>query len=984
MTRGTKRSYVAAQSNGSEQNVKILKTGTKQEIRKRPLSLLDNCAKAVASKISFQEIEEKFARIPEPVQLRVIYWSFPNDEKEIRMYSTSGLHQEKMPYEYGLKLLEKRAVNNVLQVGFHLSGTVVDDDVTYKVSVNFDRCKITRVSCNCGNKDILWCSHVVALSLYRLRFPNAVTLRVPISETLLKMNRNQLQKLIQYLITAHHTEILPTAQHIADDIFLAKSEINLQEGAPDPTAGGAVEDDNRWHLDAEQVQEQVKTYLSQGTTVNRGKQLQCMFAKVRELLRVRDSNGTRMLSLITEQFLADTRLQQNAMTEKCRTLWDHLGSLWMCIALNPESDVRDKLCLKKELEMWSDLKVCPREDNDDKRSIFSRAIFACGLDWNNELLQRILKSNVDEQLSWSEDVCLSAARIDALKTHGFKKEALHLAVAVTNGMKVRQDEILRNTKVFSIVTSSGWIGNVLEPIPTLYDTLMEGSDGERRYVNLAVEVALIGLSQHRCMSKSTFSQQKSNNEEEQLIAQLMMLKHDESILKTIHEQASKILATTSSLGSGLCVDKNSVPLQIFARYLFNVLKDEDKELAFKLAFSALQCEFVLSETSSDWHIFEHLTAQQCELAAVMIKSCKNDVENLKKVLLLIKKYVHNPSYLFRLAQDTLRLKTDEDCDDVCEIVLDLALHILTTTINKPNVSKRRDVIHWLMAWSLQLDKSVIVTILQNWPSLFTTSEIINSVAPIVLSQCASQELKLTSSEKEFIYRYIRSLALQCITKDPQHCALSSLTLCESDYESFNTAYRMIVDRAGELSSTLLFAIARYMDHKDHPVKAFQLAALAIKHSTVGNNEQPCVGDVHWSCGLAHALGKTELTHMISLIVNAVQCPTVLSDLLHRCTLTPVGVAQINTGTPIKLTYSDQCLQPLIEAAINGFVSCVHNRLTQISPKHYTDFSHFLMKAKDVFLLAKDGEKRFEALIDNMKILYRGKRKLMTLLSQRLC
>lgn len=117
MTRGTKRSYAATQSNGSELNVKILKTGTKQEIRKRPLSLLDNCAKAVASKISFQEIEEKFARIPEPVQLRVIYWSFPNDEKEIRMYSTSGLHQEKMPYEYGLKLLEKRAVNNVLQVG---------------------------------------------------------------------------------------------------------------------------------------------------------------------------------------------------------------------------------------------------------------------------------------------------------------------------------------------------------------------------------------------------------------------------------------------------------------------------------------------------------------------------------------------------------------------------------------------------------------------------------------------------------------------------------------------------------------------------------------------------------------------------------------------------------------------------------------------------------------------------------------------------
>lgn len=166
------------------------------------------------------------------------------------------------------------------RLGFHLSGSVQDEGENFKVSVNFDRCKITSVSCSCGSKDILWCSHVVALSLYRIHHPNAVALRVPISETLLKMNRNQLQKLVQYLITAHHTEVLPTAQRLADEILHAKSEINLLQGAPDPTAGGAVEDDNRWHLDAEQVQEQVKAYLSQGSSTNNGKQLHSMFAKV--------------------------------------------------------------------------------------------------------------------------------------------------------------------------------------------------------------------------------------------------------------------------------------------------------------------------------------------------------------------------------------------------------------------------------------------------------------------------------------------------------------------------------------------------------------------------------------------------------------------------------------------------------------------------------------------------------------------------------
>lgn len=52
--------------------------------------------------------------------------------------------------------------------------------------------------------------------------------------------------------------------------------------------------------------------------------------QVREMLRMRDSNGARMLTLITEQFMADPRLslwrqQGTGITEKCRQLWDELG-----------------------------------------------------------------------------------------------------------------------------------------------------------------------------------------------------------------------------------------------------------------------------------------------------------------------------------------------------------------------------------------------------------------------------------------------------------------------------------------------------------------------------------------------------------------------------------------------------------------------------------------------------------------------------------
>jgi hypothetical protein len=52
------------------------------------------------------------------------------------------------------------------------------------------------------------------------------------------------------------------------------------------------------------------------------------------MLRARDSNGARMLTLITEQFLADPRLpmwrsQGSPMTDKCRQLWDQLGKCFI-------------------------------------------------------------------------------------------------------------------------------------------------------------------------------------------------------------------------------------------------------------------------------------------------------------------------------------------------------------------------------------------------------------------------------------------------------------------------------------------------------------------------------------------------------------------------------------------------------------------------------------------------------------------------------
>lgn len=53
-----------------------------------PDSLLDTAARIVAENEPFQRVEEKYDRIPEPVQQKIIFYSFPRDERDIQMYSS--------------------------------------------------------------------------------------------------------------------------------------------------------------------------------------------------------------------------------------------------------------------------------------------------------------------------------------------------------------------------------------------------------------------------------------------------------------------------------------------------------------------------------------------------------------------------------------------------------------------------------------------------------------------------------------------------------------------------------------------------------------------------------------------------------------------------------------------------------------------------------------------------------------------------------
>ncbi|XP_036264670.1 zinc finger SWIM domain-containing protein 6 isoform X4 [Pipistrellus kuhlii] len=1035
-----------------------------------PESLLDIAARKVAEKWPFQRVEERFERIPEPVQRRIVYWSFPRSEREICMYSSfntgsgaaggpgddsggpaggagggggaggagsgssssspaatsaaasgaggagapsvgaagtaDGGDETRLPFRRGIALLESGCVDNVLQVGFHLSGTVTEPaiqsepETVCNVAISFDRCKITSVTCSCGNKDIFYCAHVVALSLYRIRKPDQVKLHLPISETLFQMNRDQLQKFVQYLITVHHTEVLPTAQKLADEILSQNSEINQVHGAPDPTAGASIDDENCWHLDEEQVQEQVKLFLSQGGYHGSGKQLNLLFAKVREMLKMRDSNGARMLTLITEQFMADPRLslwrqQGTAMTDKYRQLWDELGALWMCIVLNPHCKLEQKASWLKQLKKWNSVDVCPWEDgnhgselpnltnalpqgvnanqdssNRPHRTVFTRAIEACDLHWQDSHLQHIISSDLytnycyhdDTENSlfdsrgwplWHEHVPTACARVDALRSHGYPREALRLAIAIVNTLRRQQQkqlDMFRTQKkelphksITLITNLEGWVGHPLDPVGTLFSSLMEAchmddesfpgfssftenmgqcksleyqhlpahkflEEGES-YLTLAVEVALIGLGQQRIMPDGLYTQEKVCRNEEQLISKLQEIELDDTLVKIFRKQAVFLL--------------------------------------------------------------------------------EGDVRRLETVLESIQKNIHSSSHIFKLAQDAFKIATLMDTlPDITllKVSLELGLQVMRMTLSTLNW-RRREMVRWLVTCATEVGVYALDSIMQSWFTLFTPTEATSIVATTVMSNSTIVRLHLDCHQQEKLAGSARTLALQCAMKDPQNCALSALTLCEKDHIAFETAYQIVLDAATTgMSYTQLFTIARYMEHRGYPMRAYKLATLAMTHLNLSYNQDthPAINDVLWACALSHSLGKNELAAIIPLVVKSVKCATVLSDILRRCTLTTPGMVGLhgrrNSGKLMSLDKAP--LRQLLDATIGAYINTTHSRLTHISPRHYSEFIEFLSKARETFLMAHDGHIQFTQFIDNLKQIYKGKKKLMMLVRER--
>uniref|UniRef100_A0A8C2RG31 SWIM-type domain-containing protein n=1 Tax=Capra hircus TaxID=9925 RepID=A0A8C2RG31_CAPHI len=1078
--------------------------------RGRPEALLDLSAKRVAESWAFEQVEERFSRVPEPVQKRIVFWSFPRSEREICMYSSLGYqppegeHDARVPFTRGLHLLQSGAVDRVLQVGFHLSGNVREPggpgepERLYHVSISFDRCKITSVSCGCDNRDLFYCAHVVALSLHRIRHARQVELRLPISETLSQMNRDQLQKFVQYLISAHHTEVLPTAQRLADEILLLGSEINLVHGAPDPTAGAGIEDANCWHLDEEQIQEQVKQLLSNGGYYGASQQLRSMFCKVREMLRMRDSNGARMLILMTEQFLQDPRLalwrQQGAgMTDKCRQLWDELGALWVCVILSPHCKPEERTSWLQLLSKWDKLDVCPLEEGNysfdgpslqptaalipgpeeeeevmtmaagSRHTVFSRALQAGSLHWSDDHLQRILasdsyspnltgnggsdKPSFDPQgrpLWLGEPFPTTCARVDTLRAHGYPRQALRLASAIVNTLRLQQRHQLQIYKQQKkellqkgstcITNMEGWVGHPLDPIGCLCRALLEacrleeetlaiypdsgpekrkvayqhvpvpGSPGES-YLAMALEVALLGLGQQRALPDGLYAQDKVVRNEEQLLALLEEVELDERLVQVLRKQAGQLLEGGPFSGFGELLFRESVPMHTCARYLFTALLPHDPDLAYRLALRAMRLpvletafpageppsnplDSIMSNRFPRWFILGHLETRQCELASAMLTAAKGDPKWLHTVLGSIQQNIHSPALLFKLAQDACKTATPASAPPdttLLGIALELGLQVMRMTLNTMTW-RRREMVRWLVSCATEIGPQALMNIMQNWYSLFTPVEAATIVAVTGTTHATLLRLQLDAARREELWACARTLALQCAMKDPQNCALPALTLCEKNQAAFEAAYQIVLDAAaGGLGHAHLFTMARYMEHRGLPLRAYKLATLALAQLSIAFNQDshPAVNDVLWACSLSHSLGRHELSAIVPLIIRSIHCAPMLSDILRRWTLSAPGLGPLGARRAAKPLGADRApLCQLLDAAVAAYITTSHSRLTHISPRHYSDFIEFLGKARETFLLAPDGHLQFAQFLENLKQTYKGKKKLMLLVRER--
>ena len=150
------------------------------------LSLTELTCRFIAIHLPFELVEMVYPPVPEQLQLRIAFWSFPEHEDDIFLYSCLA---NGSPVEYinAEDVFYLNIIQDIIQIGFYLTATVKPKSclhisskmIFYNVAITFDRGMISSCNCTCQSK-ASWCSHVISVCLYRIRkVSNKVFLKIP-------------------------------------------------------------------------------------------------------------------------------------------------------------------------------------------------------------------------------------------------------------------------------------------------------------------------------------------------------------------------------------------------------------------------------------------------------------------------------------------------------------------------------------------------------------------------------------------------------------------------------------------------------------------------------------------------------------------------------------------------------------------------------------------------------------------------------------
>lgn len=82
--------------------------------------MVDFCAKVVAEHLPFQAVEEYQPPVPEQIQLKIAFWSFPQSEDNIQLY-TCIAHGTLDEFHLAELILKWNNVKKVIQIGMFFS-----------------------------------------------------------------------------------------------------------------------------------------------------------------------------------------------------------------------------------------------------------------------------------------------------------------------------------------------------------------------------------------------------------------------------------------------------------------------------------------------------------------------------------------------------------------------------------------------------------------------------------------------------------------------------------------------------------------------------------------------------------------------------------------------------------------------------------------------------------------------------------------------